>query len=538
MSAVEVDPTMDKEVVPTMDKELAQSTTVEDHGIVATHNGTYRDAQEMYRLGKKQEFKRNFRFISILGFTCTLMATWEAMIATSAFGLIDGGLAGVIWVFLGTVVFFSTMVCSMADMASMAPTSGGQYHWVSEFAPPSTQKFLSYMVGWLSALGWQAGTASTAYLAGTMILGLINLNYPSYTPTQWQGTLITIAVALVATFFNTYGASQLPTLEGLILVLHIFGFFAILIPLWVLAPKNPASKVFGEFNNGGEWPSIGTACIIGQIAPVFAFVGPDSAVHMSEEIKDASKIVPRCMIWTALLNASMGFVMIITYCFCITDLEAALGSTTGYPFIDVFYSATGSKGGATAMACIIVVLIICACISILATASRQTFAFARDNGLPFSPVFGKVTNRTGLELPLNAVLISLTITIIIALINIGSTAAFNSVVSLLVTSLFVSYFISISCILLKRLRGEPLPPSRWSMGRAAIPMNIIALFYIAFACIMSMFPIFYKVTPVNMNWSVLVLGFVTGLATILYFVRGRKVYEGPVTYIKSRELMD
>lgn len=28
-----------------------------------------------------------------------------------------------------------------------APTSGGQYHWVSEFAPREYQKFLSYITG-------------------------------------------------------------------------------------------------------------------------------------------------------------------------------------------------------------------------------------------------------------------------------------------------------------------------------------------------------------------------------------------------------
>ena len=55
----------------------------------------------------------------------------------------------------------------------------------------------------------------------TMIQGLIVLNYPSYSLTRWQGTLLTIAVSLIATFFNTYGASQLPKLEGLILILHI-----------------------------------------------------------------------------------------------------------------------------------------------------------------------------------------------------------------------------------------------------------------------------------------------------------------------------
>ena len=36
---------------------------------------------------------------------------------------------------------------SLAEMASMAPISGGQYHWVSEFAPPKYQKFLSYFTG-------------------------------------------------------------------------------------------------------------------------------------------------------------------------------------------------------------------------------------------------------------------------------------------------------------------------------------------------------------------------------------------------------
>ena len=33
------------------------------------------------------------------------------------------------------------------EMSSMAPTSGGQYHWVSEFSSPRYQKFLSYITG-------------------------------------------------------------------------------------------------------------------------------------------------------------------------------------------------------------------------------------------------------------------------------------------------------------------------------------------------------------------------------------------------------
>lgn len=40
-------------------------------------------------------------------------------------------------------------------MASMAPTAGGQYHWISEFAPASCQKFLDFT----SSAGWDIGTA-------------------------------------------------------------------------------------------------------------------------------------------------------------------------------------------------------------------------------------------------------------------------------------------------------------------------------------------------------------------------------------------
>lgn len=62
-------------------------------------------------------------------------------------GLIDGGLAGVFWAYIWTFVGFGFVIGSLAEMASMAPISGGQYHWVSEFAPPKYQKFLSYISG-------------------------------------------------------------------------------------------------------------------------------------------------------------------------------------------------------------------------------------------------------------------------------------------------------------------------------------------------------------------------------------------------------
>ena len=77
---------------------------------------------------------------------------------------------------------------------------------------------------------------------------------------------MTVAVAIFSVTFNMYGARQLPFFEGFIMLFDILGFFAVLIPLWVLAPKVSASEVFGEFRNYGGWPTLGSGVIVGQIA--------------------------------------------------------------------------------------------------------------------------------------------------------------------------------------------------------------------------------------------------------------------------------
>ena len=154
-----------------------------------------------------------------------------------------------------------------------------------------------HIIGWVCVLGWQTGITSIGYLAGTQIQGLLVLNDSSYVFERWHGTLLLISISFVAIIFNTVFVRHLPMVEGLILILHVFGFFAIMIPLWVLAPRNSAKEVFTEFTDGGNWGSTGLSTLIGMLSPVFAFIGtfptfptlhgltddgigPDSATHM------------------------------------------------------------------------------------------------------------------------------------------------------------------------------------------------------------------------------------------------------------------
>jgi choline transport protein len=117
------------------------------------------------------------------------------------------------------------------------------------------------------------------FLLGTQIQGLIALTHSSYTPQPYQGYLFVILMVTIGLLFNTWGAKQLPLIEGIILVLHIFGFAAVLIVLWVLSPRNTASEVFTSFQNDGGWSTMGLSILVGQVTTIYGLIGSDGAAH-------------------------------------------------------------------------------------------------------------------------------------------------------------------------------------------------------------------------------------------------------------------
>jgi choline transport protein len=56
---------------------------------------------------------------------------------------------------------------------------------------------------------------------------------------------------------------------------------------------------------------------------------------MSEEIQEASYTLPRVLVWSTVVNGALMFVMAITICYCIGDLDSVLTTATGYPFIQI-----------------------------------------------------------------------------------------------------------------------------------------------------------------------------------------------------------
>lgn len=108
---------------------------------------TSADARNMQRMGKNQQLVRHFRVLSMASFVAIATAAWEIGLFNLTPGLTNGGLPALAYSVLWNFIGFGPIYLSMAEMASMAPIAGAQYHWVSEFAPDNLQRVLSYFTG-------------------------------------------------------------------------------------------------------------------------------------------------------------------------------------------------------------------------------------------------------------------------------------------------------------------------------------------------------------------------------------------------------
>ncbi|EED16412.1 amino acid transporter, putative [Talaromyces stipitatus ATCC 10500] len=506
------------------------------------------DEAQLARLGKREVLTRNFGFMAVLGFSATILMTWE--------GILSGGPAGTVYGYFFVWTGLAATYSMLSEMASMAPTTGGQYHWCSMLAPKSTSKFSSYVTGWLTVVGWQASYAATCYISGVMIQGIIILMHPDYIPHAWHTTLLSWAIVAFSVMINVVGGSLLPRFEGLILVIHVLGFFAVLIPLVYMADHNSAQYVFTTWQNSGEWPTQTLSTFVGMIGTVFSFAGGDAAVHMAEETKNPQKLIPVSLMSSLLINGILGFAMLLATLFCIGDLQAAIHTPTGFPFIEIFYQVTKSRGSACAMSSIMVFLPICAMTGVLATASRQFWAFSRDRGVPGWRIWSRVSEST--NIPVNSVWLTAVISMLLGLIPLGSSVAFNDLTSMSTSGLYLSYIVCCILLLWRRCTGGIMEMndyrSRNSSGVVSeadediintagakivwgpfhlkgifgIVANIVAIAYLLIVTFFSFFPPTAKITASTMNYSACGTVGVMLLSILYYVLRARKVFEGPI----------
>ncbi len=100
--------------------------------------------------------------------------------------------------------------------------------------------------------------------------------------------------------------------------------------------------------------------------------------------------VPRSMVISLVINGVLGFAFLLGLLFGVSDIKGVLNSPTKSPIVEIMYRTLQSKTAATAVVSLFVVVYLFAVMGMVASTSRLTWAFARDNGLPFSRIIAYV----------------------------------------------------------------------------------------------------------------------------------------------------
>lgn len=245
--------------------------------------------------------------------------------------------------------------------------------------------------------------------------------------------------------------------------------------------------------------------------------------------------VPIAMVGSVAINGLMGLGYCIILLYSLGNLDDLLASPTGFPFMQLYLNVTGNAAGATILILIVCFTAVAANAAGCTSTSRTYWAFARDSATPYSNYFAHV--HPTLQVPVRAIVISTVLEMLLGLIYLGNSTAFNAILSMSVLGMYASYLLPIIYMLLygrKFLRKNQYGSFRLG-DRLGWVVNIVAVAWLVIAIVFCTFPSVKPVTAQNMNYSVVVMGGWLFFGAIFFFGFGRKGYNGPVGIIEMKD---
>lgn len=131
-------------------------------------------------------------------------------------------------------------------------------------------------------------------------------------------------------------------------------------------------------------------------------------------------------------------------------------------------------------------------------------------------------------MPLNALGLNSLICVLLSLINLGSTVAFQALIALPSTALMLSYALPIFLIMIRKLKGEHPRYGPFKLGSYGLPINLLGLCFSVYCAFWFAFPTMYPVTSNTMNWAGPVLIAIILAALGDWFTTGKTRFKVPV----------
>ncbi|KAJ7703933.1 amino acid transporter [Mycena rosella] len=484
-------------------------------------------AEDLQKLGYTQEMTRSRGLSHILFMTLAIMAVPYGLAAPIATSLVAGGPATIIWGWVAVSFLTLPLAFSLGEICAKYPTSAGAYYWCFRLASPERRNLLSWINGWLTLVGvWTISLSVTFGTAQLIVAGTL-IYLPEWAVKPWHTYLIFLAVTAVAVVFCVFFNPILPTIDVISAYWTLLGVIVILVCVSVKAAAGRHSAAFalGHFDPSPSGWTAGWAFFIGLLPVPYTFSAIGMIASMAEEVHNPSSVLPTAIVWSIPIGFICGVFFLVPILFTLPDIATLISVASGQPVGLMFELIMGSKGGGFGLWFIIFGIGMFCAISISCAASRATWAFARDAAIPFHRTFAKVNQRLSGGIPLNAILLSTAIQVLLGLIYLGSSAAFNAFVGIAVMCLGSSYAMPVA-ISLANGRAD-MADSPFRLGRFGPALNAGAVVWAAFELVLFSMPAVLPVTPTTMNYASVVFVAFALISAVWYLISGRFHYKGP-----------
>jgi amino acid transporter len=438
-----------------------------------TTAGANRDAQELSKLGYAQELFRTMGGFSNFAISFSIISILTGAVTLYGHGLRMGGPAQMSLGWPLVTLFTLAVVCSMAELASALPTSGAMYHWSCQLGG----KGWGWFTAWFNIIGQIAAIAGIDYGCALFVTPLLGLE-----ATTQNLLLIYAAILLSHGLINHFGIRLVSWLNDFSVTVHIIGVIVIVGALFLFAPKQPVSFFFARVTNNTEGWSYGWAFVIGLLQAMWTYTGYDASASVSEETVDPRRRAPWGMVMAVVVSSVVGYLLLIALTLAIQNIPAVLSakdaSGNDVPaVIAILVAALGERAGTLFSALAAMAMWFCG-LSAVTWSSRVIWAFARDEGLPLSHLWKQVSNAHGT--PVNAIWLC----VVAAFLSLVYSGAYAVVTSISTIGLYLSYIIPVYL----HLRAGGVERGPWHLGRFSRVINIIAVLWVIFLCIVLSIP--------------------------------------------------
>jgi amino acid transporter len=334
------------------------------------------------------------------------------------------------------------------------------------------------MAGWV--YGWALFTTVAAVAVGgaPFMAQLLGLNI-SNSASIW------IAVAMIAftTILNVSGTRLVARVAMFGFLCELVGAIAVGGYLLVAARHQPISILFdtSKFTQGGTYLP---AFLASAVAAMFCYYGFEACGDVAEETPNAGSAIPKSMRMTIYVGGGAATFVCLALLLSLPDLAAAVSGIDPDPVATTLKAAMGENGFRLVIAVVMVSFLSCL-LSLQAAASRLVFSFARDKMIFAHEKLGKLSPTT--RVPVNALLLTGLIPILIASIGHWLQNAVNTIISFAAIGVYVAFQMVVLGAVIARLRGWR-PGGSFSLGALGWPVNNAALVYVIRAVVYLVWP--------------------------------------------------